>query len=137
MTDIKNKRLEQLKKYAKWEKVNYPDDQNRLHVLDWAVEEIERLRAELNAKSVAIANPQGQVDALVMPYSHLEKIDCFPVGRAFATRENGQPVRFGWIKGYAHNPKGALVFRARWAHRVGESLIHPENVHHVCSFTEA
>ena len=51
MTDIKNQHLEQLKKYAEWERVNYPDDQNRLHVLDWAVEEIEHLREELNNKN--------------------------------------------------------------------------------------
>lgn len=48
MTDIKNRNLEQLKKYAAWEKANYPADEKRLHVLDWAIMEIERLRAELN-----------------------------------------------------------------------------------------
>ena len=85
----------------------------------------------------AATYPRGRMDALVMHYSHLEKIDRFPVGRAFATRENGQPVRFGWVTGYAYNPKGELVFMARWAHRDGESLIHPENVHHVCAFAEA
>ena len=47
--DIKNRNLEQLMKYAEWEKEKYPDDKNRTHVLDWAVAEIGRLRAELNS----------------------------------------------------------------------------------------
>lgn len=47
MTDIKSQKLEQLKKYAAWEKQEYPDSTERQHMLDWAVLEIERLRSEL------------------------------------------------------------------------------------------
>ena len=71
-----------------------------------------------------------------MPNSNLEKIDRFPVGRAFATQEEGQPVYYGWVTGYELNPLGELVFKARWAHHQGETLIHPTYVHHVCYFTD-
>lgn len=48
MTEIQNRNIAQLKNYAKWEKENFPDDKERMHILDWAVAEIEQLRAELN-----------------------------------------------------------------------------------------
>lgn len=37
-------RLEQLKRYAEWEKQQFPGDRPCLHILDWAVAEIETLR---------------------------------------------------------------------------------------------
>lgn len=46
--DIKNKNIEQLKKYVQWEKDHFSEDAHRMHVLDWAVQEIEALRKEVN-----------------------------------------------------------------------------------------
>jgi len=45
---IKNKKLEQLKKYVLWERQAHPDETERVHILDWAIAEIENLRAEIN-----------------------------------------------------------------------------------------
>jgi hypothetical protein len=46
MSDIDARRLEQLKKYAQWDRENCVDDRQRLLTLDWAVAEIERLRTD-------------------------------------------------------------------------------------------
>jgi len=46
--EIEHKNMTQLKQYAAWEKENFPDGCERLHVLDWAVSEIERLRTYSN-----------------------------------------------------------------------------------------
>lgn len=62
---------------------------------------------------------------------NLEKIDRFPVGRAFCTKQDDQPVKYGWVTGYGLNPSGELVFRIRWTHRDGEQLLHPVHVHSV------
>lgn len=45
--NTQNHNLEQLRKYAEWDKREYPDSKDRQHVLDWAVQEIERLREEI------------------------------------------------------------------------------------------
>ena len=44
MDELTRQRVKRLRQYAAWEEEHYPDD--RLHVLDWAAGEIERLRAE-------------------------------------------------------------------------------------------
>ena len=44
MDELTRQRVKRLRQYAAWEEEHYPDD--RLHVLDWAASEIERLRAE-------------------------------------------------------------------------------------------
>jgi len=78
--------------------------------------------------------PSGNVSELDdLLCQDLEKIDRFPVGRAFATKQGDHPVRYGWITGYGVNPSNELVFKCKWAHRDGEQLIHPANVHSVLS----
>ena len=74
--------------------------------------------------------PQVGGSELNVQYS-LEKIDRFPVGRAFSTKQSDHPVRYGWVIGYGLNPSGELVFRVRWAHRDEEQLLHPAHVHSV------
>jgi len=44
MSNIENRNLVQLKKYVAFDKDNFPDD--RAHILDWAIAEIERLRED-------------------------------------------------------------------------------------------
>ena len=44
MDELTRQRVKRLRQYAAWEEEHYPDD--RLHVLDWAAGEIERLRDE-------------------------------------------------------------------------------------------
>jgi hypothetical protein len=61
----------------------------------------------------------------------MEKIDRFPVGRAFSTKQDGHQVKYGWVIGYGLSPSGELVFRVRWAHRDEEQLLHPVHVHSV------
>lgn len=48
MDDLTKKRLEQLRNYARWERENGPGA--RVHVLDWAAAEIERLHRKLDAE---------------------------------------------------------------------------------------
>jgi len=63
-----------------------------------------------------------------MNTENLEKLDSFPVGRVFWTKKGNNPVKFGWVIGYAINPCGELVFKVKWAHRDMEQLLHPSNV---------
>lgn len=56
MTAIKNRNLDQLKAYADWDKRQFPDDKNRQHVLDWAVQEITRLRDDISAPRIVMSS---------------------------------------------------------------------------------
>jgi len=66
---ISNKKLDQLRKYAEWEKREYPDDKWRTHVLDWAVDEITGLRLENNKMRAALERIEKTLIRLWNEYS--------------------------------------------------------------------
>lgn len=61
IVDIDSKRLEQLRNYALWERENFPG--GRVHVLDWAANEIERLREAINTDHGYLLLPQTKEQA--------------------------------------------------------------------------
>ncbi len=79
MNDLDNERLNQLRNYAQWERDNGPA--GKLHILDWAADEITRLRAQL-------AEAEGQepvatltVNETTMSASyHLDPLSVLPIG---------------------------------------------------------
>ena len=52
MNDLDNERLNQLRKYAQWERENGPA--GKLHILDWAASEIEGLTKQLEQARVTL-----------------------------------------------------------------------------------
>lgn len=59
--------LEQLRKFAEWERTHNPDPSGRKHVAEWAADEIKRLREALDAANLERAELLAALEG-VLPF---------------------------------------------------------------------